>query len=50
MTILLVPAGRDGERIEVAAARMTGLTRSRIGDLLGHALGRCLEGAREPAA
>ena len=34
MTLLLVPDGLAGERIDVAAARMTGLTRSRIADLI----------------
>lgn len=34
MTLLLVPDGLDGERVDVAAARMTGLTRSRIADLI----------------
>lgn len=34
MTLLLVPDGLDGERVDVAAARMTGLTRSRISDLI----------------
>lgn len=34
MTVLLVPDGLDGERVDVAAARMTGLTRSRIADLI----------------
>lgn len=34
MTLLLVPDGLHGERVDVAAARMTGLTRSRIRDLI----------------
>lgn len=34
MTLLLVPDGLAGERVDVAAARMTGLTRSRIADLI----------------
>ena len=34
MTVLLVPDGLAGERVDVAAARMTGLTRSRIADLI----------------
>lgn len=35
MTLLFVPDGLHGERVDVAAARMTGLTRSRIADLIG---------------
>lgn len=34
MTLLLVPGGLDGERVDLAAARMTGLSRSRIADLI----------------
>ncbi len=34
MSLLWVPDGLAGERVDVAAARMTGLTRSRIGDLI----------------
>lgn len=34
MTLLLVPDGLHGERVDIAAARMTGLTRSRIADLI----------------
>lgn len=34
MTLLWVPDGLAGERVDVAAARMTGLTRSRIADLI----------------
>ena len=34
MALLLVPDGLDDERIDVAAARMTGLSRSRIADLI----------------
>ncbi|NLA29151.1 MAG: RluA family pseudouridine synthase [Propionibacterium sp.] len=37
MALLLVPDGLDGERVDVAAARMTGLTRSRIADLIDSA-------------
>lgn len=33
-SILLVPDGLDGERVDVAAARMSGLSRSRIEDLI----------------
>ncbi|MCB0911116.1 MAG: RluA family pseudouridine synthase [Propionibacteriaceae bacterium] len=32
-SVWLVPDGLDGERVDAAAARMTGLSRSRIGDL-----------------
>lgn len=32
--VLLVPDGLDGERVDAAAARMTGLSRSRIADLV----------------
>ncbi|WIY81637.1 RluA family pseudouridine synthase [Propionimicrobium sp. PCR01-08-3] len=42
MAVLLIPDGLDGERVDVAAARMTGLTRSRVADLIdagGVALG-----------
>lgn len=34
MAVLLIPDGLDGERVDVAAARMTGLTRSRVADLI----------------
>ncbi|MEL4504117.1 RluA family pseudouridine synthase [Luteococcus sp. H138] len=34
MSVLLVPDGLDGDRIDAAAARMTGLSRSRIADLV----------------
>ncbi|WP_341729938.1 RluA family pseudouridine synthase [Brooklawnia sp.] len=34
MALLLVPDGLDGERVDLAASRMTGLTRSRIADLI----------------
>lgn len=34
MTLLWVPDGLGGERVDVAAARMTGMTRSRIADLI----------------
>lgn len=34
MSIMLVPDGLDGERIDSAAARMTGMSRARIADLL----------------
>ncbi len=34
MSVLLVPDGLAGERVDVAAARMTGLSRSRIADLI----------------
>lgn len=34
MALLFVPDGLDGERLDVAAARMTGLTRSRIADII----------------
>lgn len=33
--VLLVPDGLDGERVDVACARMTGLSRSRIAELAG---------------
>jgi 23S rRNA pseudouridine1911/1915/1917 synthase len=38
MSVLLVPDGLDGERVDVAASRMTGLSRSRIETLIaaGH--------------
>lgn len=32
-SVWLVPDGLDGERVDAAAARMTGLSRSRVGDL-----------------
>ena len=34
MSVLLVPDGLDGDRIDAAAARMTGLSRSRVADLV----------------
>ncbi|WP_420175718.1 RluA family pseudouridine synthase [Luteococcus sp. OSA5] len=34
MSVLLVPDGLDGERVDAAAARMTGLSRSRVADLV----------------
>ena len=34
MSILLIPDGLDGERVDVAAARMSGVSRSRIGNLI----------------
>ena len=34
MSVHLVPDGLDGERVDVAAARMTGLSRSRIETLI----------------
>ncbi len=34
MSVLLVPDGLDGERVDAAAARMTGLSRSRLADLV----------------
>ncbi|HET9127679.1 MAG TPA: RluA family pseudouridine synthase [Propionibacteriaceae bacterium] len=34
MTVLFVPDGLDGDRVDVAAARMTGLTRSRVAELI----------------
>jgi len=34
VSIMLVPDGLDGERIDSAAARMTGMSRARIADLL----------------
>ncbi len=34
MSVLFVPDGLDGDRVDAAAARMTGLSRSRIADLL----------------
>lgn len=51
MTVLLVPDGLHGERVDVAAARMTGLTRSRIADLIEDG-GVLLDGqpVRRPAA
>ena len=33
--VLLVPDGLDGERVDAAAARMLGLSRTRIGELIG---------------
>lgn len=38
MSVHLVPDGLAGERVDAAAARMTGLSRSRIDDLIGHEL------------
>ncbi len=35
MSIHLVPDGLDGERVDAAAARMTGLSRSRIAEIAG---------------
>ncbi|MFZ1412369.1 MAG: RluA family pseudouridine synthase [Micropruina sp.] len=35
MSIHLVPDGLDGDRVDVAASRMTGLSRSRIEELIG---------------
>ena len=37
-SLLLVPDGLDGERVDVAAARMTGLSRSRIEELIAAGL------------
>ena len=34
MSIHLVPDGLDGDRIDAAAARMTGLSRSRVAELV----------------
>ena len=34
MSVHLVPDGLDGERVDVAASRMTGLSRSRIETLI----------------
>ena len=34
MTVLLVPDGLDGDRIDVAAARMTGIARTRVAELI----------------
>ncbi|GAA1388215.1 RluA family pseudouridine synthase [Luteococcus peritonei] len=34
MSVLLVPDGLDGDRVDAAAARMTGLSRSRLADLV----------------
>lgn len=34
MSVLLVPEGLDGARLDAAAARMTGVSRSRIGELI----------------
>ena len=34
MSVLLVPDGLDGERVDVAAARMSGVSRSRISSLI----------------
>lgn len=34
MSVLFVPDGLDGDRVDAAAARMTGLSRSRIADLV----------------
>lgn len=42
--VLLVPDGLEGERIDAAAARMLGLSRSRIAELAGQGLVR-LDGA-----
>ena len=33
--VLLIPEGLDGERVDTAVARMLGLSRSKIGDLIG---------------
>ncbi|MDN5984611.1 MAG: RNA pseudouridine synthase, partial [Propionibacterium sp.] len=35
MSVLFVPDGLEGQRIDAAAARMTGLSRSRVVDLIG---------------
>jgi len=35
VSALLVPDGLDGERVDAAAARMTGVSRARIADLIG---------------
>ena len=34
MSVLLVPAGLAGERVDAAASRMTGVSRSRVGELI----------------
>lgn len=34
MSVLLVPDGLDGQRVDAAAARMTGVSRSRVADLV----------------
>ncbi len=34
MSVLLVPDGLDGSRVDAAAARMTGVSRSRVADLI----------------
>lgn len=34
MSVMLVPDGLDGERVDAAAARMTGVSRSRLADLI----------------
>jgi len=34
MSVLLVPSGLAGERVDAAASRMTGVSRSRIGELI----------------
>lgn len=50
MSARLVPDGLDGERVDTATARMTGLTRSRVSELIEE--GRVLLGAevvRKPA-
>ena len=36
LRLLPVPDGFDGERVDTALARMTGLSRSRVGDLCAH--------------
>lgn len=45
----MVPDGLDGERVDVAAARMTGVSRSRMGDLIDEGAvrlaGHCVERA-----
>lgn len=35
-TVVLVPDGLDGERVDAAVARMLGLSRSWVGELIGH--------------
>lgn len=45
MAVMLVPDGLAGERIDAAAARMTGLSRSRVADLIAEG-GVWLAGAR----
>ena len=47
MSVLLVPDGLDGERVDVAAARMSGVSRSRISSLIEDGFSSHLDAAGE---